>query len=75
MIDLIKRFLKEAIGQSKDIDIEVMLSEKEEYGHYFTNEAFKLAPILKKSPMETARNLEFRIKNKELSIFERVEAV
>lgn len=71
MINLIKVKLRKVIN--KDVEIDVVPSEKEEFGHYSTNVAFKLAPIFKKSPSEIARDLAKELaKNKE---FKKVEAV
>ena len=69
MILEIKIKLQKIIG--KGIDIEVTSSEKEEFGHYSTNVAFKLAPILKKSPFEAAQELVERFKVQGLSFFEK----
>lgn len=70
MISLIKKELEKIIKEK--IEIDVVASEKEDFGHYSTNVAFKLAPSLKKSPLEIAKDLASKLKNKE---FAKVEAV
>jgi arginyl-tRNA synthetase len=68
IIDAIKKVLP------VKAEIAVAASEKEDFGHYSTNAAFKLAPLLKKKPMEIANELAEKLK--EISdLFSRVEAV
>ncbi|TSC95506.1 MAG: arginyl-tRNA synthetase, partial [Parcubacteria group bacterium Athens1014_26] len=71
MISLIKKVISAVTA--KDIIIEVVASEKEEFGHYSTNVAFKLAPILKKSPMGVAEDLVAALRVKSLNIFEKID--
>jgi len=71
MVEDIKKLI--ARTASAEIDIEVIASEKEDFGHYSTNAAFKLAPIVKKSPLEIARELAGALS--EENIFSKVEAV
>jgi arginyl-tRNA synthetase len=59
MIADIKNQIKKVVKE--DIEFEVVASEKEEFGHYSTNIAFKLAPVLKKSPDEIAQKLSKEI--------------
>ncbi|MDD5431073.1 MAG: arginine--tRNA ligase [Candidatus Pacebacteria bacterium] len=73
MINLIKNQLKKII--TENVDIEVFPTEKSEFGHYSTNIAFKLAPILKKSPFEAAKNIAEEIKKISDGEFDKVEAV
>jgi len=71
MIESIRKELRRVIKE--DLDIEVAPSEKEEFGHYSTNVAFKLAPALEKSPFEIAKELAGKLsKAKE---FQKAEAV
>ena len=55
----IKNFLKKTIKEN--IEIEVFVSENEQFGHYSTNVALKLAKIKKENPMEIAENLKSQI--------------
>ena len=72
MIEVIKNKLRKII--KSDIEIDVIASEKEDFGHYSTNAAFKLAPILKKKPLEIANELAEKLKGTS-DMFSRVEAV
>ncbi len=56
MIELIKTKLKQVI--KKDIEIDVMPVEKEEFGHYSTNAAFKLGPTSLEIAKELAEKLQ-----------------
>ncbi len=70
MIEEIKSQIRKYVKEGVEIDISE--SEKDEFGHYSTNVAFKLAPILKKKPMEIADDLAGKLtQNKE---FKKVEA-
>ena len=71
MIADIKKLIKQTA--SAEIDIEVSASDKPEFGHYSTNAAFKLAPIVRKSPLEIAKDLSQKLG--EEKIFSKVEAV
>src|SRR3989344_234055 len=76
MLETIKKEIKKAVGQ--DLDIEVLASEKEDFGHYTTNVAFKIAPILKKAPFEIAKEIESKLGSPSASsgsIFAKIEAV
>ena len=73
MVEEIKKQIKKIVKE--DVEIDVSASEKEDFGHYSSNVAFRLAPVLKKKPMEIAKDLESRIRNLESGIFERVESV
>jgi len=72
MIADIKKLIKKTA--SAEIDIEVSASDKPEFGHYSTNAAFKLAPIVKKSPFDIAKDLAEKLKG-ETEMFSKVEAV
>lgn len=71
MVEEIKKLI--ARTASAEIDIEVMASEKEEFGHYSTNAAFRIAPIIKKAPLEIAKELAVKLSGEKL--FSKVEAV
>ena len=55
MIRELEKILRKYIKEK--IDIDVIPSERAEFGHYSTNVAFKLAPLVKKSPFEVAKDL------------------
>ncbi len=53
--------------------IEVFVPENENFGHYSTSAALKLAKVLKKNPMEIAENLKSQILNFKSDLFEKIE--
>src|SRR3989344_3132718 len=59
MIGFVKKAIERATGRK--IDFEVSASEKEDFGHYSTNVAFKLAPVLKKAPFEVAKEIALKL--------------
>ncbi len=67
IVDLLKKIIKE------DIEIEVFVPEKEEFGHYSTNVALKLTKELKKSPMEIAQELTNDLKLTTNNFFKKIE--
>ncbi|MDP3729316.1 MAG: arginine--tRNA ligase [bacterium] len=69
MINIIEQKIKKAVGGK--IAVQVMPAEKEEFGHYTTNVAFKLAGTLKKKPFEIAKELAQKLMDND---FESVEA-
>lgn len=71
MISEIKKLIKQIA--SAELEIEVSASDKAEFGHYSTNVAFKLAPIVKKAPFEIAKELAEKLKS-ETDKFSKVEA-
>ncbi len=81
----IENYLKKVINKTlintdfklinTNFKIEVFVPENDNFGHYSTNVALKLAKELKKLPMEIAKEIELRIKNYELRIFEKIEVV
>ncbi|MBI3046153.1 MAG: arginine--tRNA ligase [Candidatus Harrisonbacteria bacterium] len=73
MLEFIKKEIKKAVGT--EVDFNVSASEKEDFGHYSTNAAFKLAPVLKKSPMAVAKEIELNVKGQKSNVFSKVEAV
>src|SRR3989344_7383998 len=72
MLEVIRNQIQKALQEKVEIDI--VASEKEDFGHYSTNAAFKLAPILKKKPLEIANELAEKLKGTS-HMFSRVEAV
>src|SRR3989338_7545015 len=66
----IKTFLRKAIKKKFETapipEVEIEIPENPEHGDYATNAALVLAKILKKNPMEVARELESEIGNQEL---------
>lgn len=76
MVEEIKNQLKAIIKEK--VEIEVAPSEKEDFGHYSTNVAFKLAPALKGAPFEIAKELTKKLgspSTSSRSIFAKIEAV
>ena len=69
----IENYLGEVVGNN--IKIEVFIPENDDFGHYSTNAALKLAKILKKNPMEIAENLKFQILNLKSDFFNKIEIV
>jgi len=68
------KILKKIISPS--IAIEVFYPSREKFGHYTTNVAFKLAPVLKKSPTEIANDLILKIKREDKKgLFKKIENV
>jgi len=55
MIQEIKKIIQKDIPSG--IELELQASDKPEFGDYFTNVAFQLVPMMKKSPFEIAKEL------------------
>lgn len=68
-------FLKKATGNAGVEEIEIFVPENENFGHYSTNLALKLAKEKKQNPMETAKWLAEKIYGTATGFFEKVEAV
>ncbi len=68
----IENYLKKAIKKEK-IEIEVFIPENEKFGHYSTNAALKLTKVLKKNPMEIAKNLTNDLQLTINDFFEKIE--
>ncbi|HEY4475763.1 MAG TPA: arginine--tRNA ligase [Candidatus Paceibacterota bacterium] len=74
MIKELFRIIKKEIGEETEFDVQV--SENPQFGHYATNAALRLAGVLKRPPIEVARDLAERIKKKDAKeFFEKIEAV
>ncbi len=71
MINLVKSKISEIIGDGAEIN--VVPAEKEDFGHYATNVAFRLASLQKKPPFEIAKELAAKLSSGDE--FEKVEAV
>lgn len=67
--DLLKKIIKQDVG------IDVFVPEKEEFGHYSTNVALKLAKELKKNPMEIAENIKQQVLSSKVNFFEKIEVI
>ena len=69
----IEDYLKKAVEkiiQSKFLVVDVFVPEKEEFGHYSTNSALKLAKILKKNLTEAAEEIKDKmLKIKNIGLF------
>ncbi|MFH1347027.1 MAG: arginine--tRNA ligase [Spirochaetota bacterium] len=76
---MIKAKINNLIGDSvkkffhHEADFEIFTPENENFGHYSTNTALKLAKNLKQNPMEIAENLKAQILKLEAGFFEKVE--
>lgn len=71
MIGEIKKIIQNDIPTG--IELELQASDKPEFGDYFTNVAFRLTPVLKKPPMEIAKELAIQFSSH--PEFSQVEAV
>lgn len=71
MISDIKKLIQEAVPAGTAIEISP--SDKAEFGHYSTNVAFKLVPVMKKAPFEIAKDLAGKLSDQDM--FSRVEAM
>ena len=70
----IKKFLKKAI--TDDIEIEIVIPEQEQFGHYSTNIAMRLAKVKGKNPVVIARTIaDFLQKKAPKGFFEKIEVV
>ena len=56
-------------------DFEISVPEKENFGHYSTNAALKLAKTFKQNPMEIAKALTDNLKQTTNNLFEKIEVV
>jgi len=54
---------------------EIFVPENENFGHYSTNAALKIAGVLKQNPMEIAETIKSQILKKEPIFFEKIEIV
>ena len=54
-------------------NFEINIPDKKEFGHYSTNIAFKLAPLIKKNPIQIAEDLKQNILKLNSSCFEKIE--
>ena len=73
MIEKLVKIIKGVVKEKVKID--VLISEKEEFGHYSTNVAFTLAPLLKKLPFEIAKDLVEKLNTAGGKYFSKIEAV
>lgn len=69
--DKIKKIISKVVGFDADISV----PENENFGHYSTNVAMKLAKDLKKNPMEIAESIKNQISSIKPNIFEKIEIV
>ena len=70
----IKKFLKKAI--TDDIEVEIVIPEQEQFGHYSTNIAMRLAKIKGKNPVVIAKTIvDFLQKKAPKGFFEKIEVV
>ena len=67
-------FLREsALSPRESAAVEILVPENENFGHYSTNAALKLAKTLKQNPMEIAENIKYQISNLKSGLFEKFE--
>jgi len=71
----IESLLREALKNESFQEIEIFLPEKEEFGHYSTNIALKLAKDKKGDPLQIADNIANQISGLKTELFEKIEAV
>lgn len=67
----IVKYIKRAV--KKSVSVDVFVPENEKFGHYSTNAALKLAKVLKKNPMEIAKNLTNDLRLTTNDFFEKIE--
>ena len=68
----ILNYLKKAVIK-EPIEIEIFVPENEQFGHYSTNVALKLAKKLKKSPLEIAEEIKTKLITNHYSLFTKIE--
>lgn len=77
ILKILEKNIKELYPQNDLSDIlknfEINISDKKEFGHYSTNISFKLAPLIKKSPIQIAEDLKQNILKSNSFIFEKIE--
>lgn len=73
MIDFIRNEIKKNI--TEEIGVDVSASERQGFGHYSSNVAFKLSKMRGQSPLEVAKDLADKLKAVPDSGLEKVEAV
>jgi len=67
-------FLREsALSPCESAVADILVPEKENFGHYSTNAALKLAKNFKQNPMEIAENLKSQISKIKSGFFEKIE--
>ncbi len=71
--DQIKNILEKALGEIGDV--EIVVPEKEQFGHYFTNVALRLAKKTGKNPMEVAQKLTNNLQQTTNNFFSKIEVV
>ncbi len=64
-------YLKKVVKEP--IEIEIFVPENEQFGHYSTNVALKLAKKLKKSPLEIAEEIKTKLITNHYSLFTKIE--
>ncbi len=71
----IGKYIDEAVKKlfSREISFNILIPEKENFGHYSTNAALKLAKTLKKNPMEIAESIEHQVLSISKGFFEKIE--
>lgn len=67
----ITKYVKKAIGQ--DVEVEIFMPGNEQFGHYSTNVALKLAREWGKSPMEIAESIKYQVLSIKPNLFKKIE--
>lgn len=76
---MIKTEINKCVGEAVkklfncEPDFEISVPENENFGHYSTNAALKLAKNFKQNPMEVAENIKNQIANIKGGFFEKIE--
>lgn len=71
--DQIKNVLEKALGEIDDV--EIVVPENKQFGHYFTNVALRLAKKTGKNPMEVAQKLTNNLQQTTNNFFSKIEVV
>jgi len=72
MVQEISKIIQKEVGEKINFNVEA--SENPQFGHYATNLALRLSGVLKRPPIEIARDLAERFKANYGDFFEKVEA-
>lgn len=64
-------YLKKSVGEG--VEIEIFIPENEQFGHYSTNVALKLAKELKQNPMEIVESIKYQVSSIKPEIFAKIE--
>ncbi|MFA5099173.1 MAG: arginine--tRNA ligase [Candidatus Paceibacterota bacterium] len=73
----ISKFVGEAVKKlfTCETPFEILVPENENFGHYSTNAALKLAKNFKQNPMEIAESIKYQVLSINKDFFEKIEVV